>query len=119
MGLGGQWGNAIGAMRHCKKIRNQYAHCHWQVRNSELFFVNFDADAQSVEGNVPVQYLHVDLTLLKEQSKYFEYADSLIYYCFFEFQKRCGRKPNHDPTFPKSISAPRLYNRTERDADPS
>jgi hypothetical protein len=26
--LGAKWGNAIGAARHCRKIRNQYAHCH-------------------------------------------------------------------------------------------
>lgn len=30
IGLEGQWENAIGAARHCRKIRNQYAHCHWR-----------------------------------------------------------------------------------------
>src|ERR1700724_287307 len=29
VGLGAKWGNAIGAARICKNIRNQYAHCHW------------------------------------------------------------------------------------------
>jgi hypothetical protein len=31
VGLGGKWGNALGAARACKNIRNQYAHCHWQI----------------------------------------------------------------------------------------
>ncbi|MCF8706763.1 hypothetical protein [Rhizorhapis sp. SPR117] len=28
VGLGDDYGEAIGSMRHCLKIRNQYAHCH-------------------------------------------------------------------------------------------
>jgi hypothetical protein len=118
MGLGGEWGNAVGAMRVCKKIRNQYAHCHWQLRNNELFFLNLHANAQSVEGNIPLQHLHIDLTLLQKQSEYFGYAAALIYYCFFQFQKLAGRKPSYEPAFPKSIPAPLLYNRVEMDADP-
>src|SRR5437764_15054804 len=30
IGLGAKWGNAIGPARHCRTIRNQYAHCHWR-----------------------------------------------------------------------------------------
>lgn len=38
--MGGDYENAIGAMHHCKKIRNQYSHCHWVSRGCKKFCVN-------------------------------------------------------------------------------
>ena len=29
LGLSAEYANAHGAIKHCARIRNQYAHCHW------------------------------------------------------------------------------------------
>jgi len=49
IGLGGKWGNAIGAAKVCKNIRNQYAHCHWRFLKDDniIRFMNLDAEAAS------------------------------------------------------------------------
>src|SRR5690349_14601379 len=40
LNLAGQWGCAIGALRYCKDIRNQYSHCNWQRNGQFMTFVN-------------------------------------------------------------------------------
>lgn len=45
-GLGGEYGIAIGAVRECAKIRNQYAHCHWTDHpTAGLFFTDLQDPA--------------------------------------------------------------------------
>jgi SAM domain (Sterile alpha motif) len=52
IGLGGAWGNGIGAARVCKNIRNQYAHCHWRRFPDEaLRFINLDQEVTSEGRN--------------------------------------------------------------------
>src|SRR6516162_3349233 len=42
-GLATEFGMAVGAVRYCLKIRNQYAHCVWYDDNSgKLAFVNVE-----------------------------------------------------------------------------
>jgi hypothetical protein len=37
---------ALAAIKHCKKIRNQYAHCHWADHETAgLFFTNVEVQA--------------------------------------------------------------------------
>lgn len=43
----GQWTNALGAIRYCKDIRNQYAHCQWHSTDGHLTFSNMDKDVAS------------------------------------------------------------------------
>ena len=45
-GLKEKWITAHSAVRHCKNIRNQYAHCHWQLFEEKLFFLDLDEDAE-------------------------------------------------------------------------
>ena len=52
LGLASQYADAIGAARHCRNIRNQYAHCHWSnYENGNLFFVSLE---KYVEGHSPL-----------------------------------------------------------------
>jgi hypothetical protein len=74
IGLDGKWGNAIGAIRLCKNIRNQYAHCHWQVLNGVLRFMDLDTMAESTAGPVTLDLIRLELSLLDQESSYFEYA---------------------------------------------
>lgn len=108
-GLGGQWGNALGAVRHCKTIRNQYAHCHWHSATNGLFFMNFDSDVQMADGDVQISFRHIHETLLQEQTKYFEFATDWLFYLAEEYKTRAEKLPNHGMSAPKSISAPQLY----------
>jgi len=109
--LEGIWGNALGAIRLCKTIRNQYAHCHWVLIDEALHFLSFDEAAQQVEGNIDVRYRQVDVSLLQDQMAYFEYGIATIYFLVFEYEKRVGRRSSHDVELPKSMAAPPLYSR--------
>lgn len=47
-GIEGEYAQAIGCIRHCLKIRNKYAHCHWAVDTSAgLFFTSMQDTAES------------------------------------------------------------------------
>jgi len=109
VGLGPKWGNAIGAARICKNIRNQYAHCHWNLQDGILNFLNLDDDSQSAEGPIEVAFIKLDLSLLEEQLTYYKYAQDWLYYLAPEYQKRAGRLTSHDQSEPKSIAAPQLH----------
>jgi hypothetical protein len=79
-GLGPKWSNAIGPLRLCKKIRNQYAHCHWMLINENLSFLDFDSAVESSSENSKVSMRAVDNALLQKQRLYFEYALDWLYY---------------------------------------
>jgi hypothetical protein len=112
IGLEGQWGNAIGAVRHCKKIRNQYAHCHWRkFDDGVLRFLDLDQEAAAVEGPLVVEAIPMKLGLLQRQRSYFIYALDWLYYLEQEYQKRVGRSSNHDQLEPKSVAQPPLYDK--------
>jgi hypothetical protein len=109
VGLGGKWGNALGAARACKNIRNQYAHCHWQIYQGQLRFMDLDTEAQSPEGEVSVKFWPIDGPLLARQLEYFEYALQLLYYLHAEYQVKIGIEASHDLEEPKSITQPPRY----------
>jgi hypothetical protein len=113
IGLGGAWGNAIGAARACKNIRNQYAHCHWRrFPNGTLRFINLDQDVTSEAGTPLIaDAIRVELDLLQRQKEYFEHTASLLYYLEEAYKKAVGRPSIHRLTEPKSIPAPPPYNR--------
>jgi hypothetical protein len=112
IGLGGQWGNAIGAARHCKSIRNQYAHCHWRkFDDGVLRFLNLDNEAAAAEGPLVVKAIPLDLELLQRQRGFFIYTLDWLYYLEEEYSLRMGKSPGNAQVAPKSISRPPLYDR--------
>lgn len=118
--LGDQWGCAIGAARKCVKYRNQYAHCHWQLIDRVLRFIDLDAEAESppIDDDLTVDYIPLKLDLLQRQNDYFEYALDWFYYLRLEYLKRAGRLTSHDLVVPKSIPAPPRYDQPKK-ASPS
>jgi hypothetical protein len=109
LGLDGKWGNATGAARTCKNIRNQYAHCHWILHDKHLRFLNLDQGAQSPEGKLKVSLLPLYAPLVAQQLEFFEYTLSFLYWLEAEYQVKIGREKTHDLQEPKSICAPRLH----------
>ena len=112
IGLGGQWGNAIGAARHCVKIRNQYAHCHWRkFDDGVLRFLNLSEEAAAMQDPLIVDAIPLKLELLRRQRAYFIYALDWLYFLDEEYKKRAGKSSSHDQAEPTVIPAPPLYDR--------
>jgi hypothetical protein len=113
VGLEGEWGNAIGAAKQCRKIRNQYAHCHWRKFNDGVLrFVNLDQEAADpADGPLIVDAIPLKLELLQRQRAYFIYALDLLYYLEEEYKVRAGRSSSHSQVRPRSVAQPPLYDR--------
>lgn len=114
LNLGSQFEMAIGAQKHCLKIRNQYAHSAWWNDNSgRLAFSNLEELAKindPVEGLHELNVRHVELPLLNEQFTYFEYTSALLIWVLQEGNRLTDR-PYHPgvqrPTAPHAL--PALY----------
>lgn len=104
LGLEDGFVRAIGAMEHCIKIRNQYAHCVWLDDNTgKLAFVNLEEVAKMDAFESDLQHLttyHVDVPLLEAQETYYLYANDLINWVNYEGRYRAGklRTPSTEPT---------------------
>ena len=109
MNLVGQWSCAFGALRYCKDVRNQYAHCQW-YSDRGLTFANIERDAKSPEGVLTVQLYPIDLNLLQKQQTYFEYANDWLHFLDCRCRKATGQE-SPDPPIPKSIPQPPKHNR--------
>lgn len=110
MKLIGPFGHWLGAMRRCRIIRNQYAHCTWGPQTDRLWFANLDEAAHSAEGEISLNYLPVDLALLKEQQAYFAHTMKLTAYLTGEaFYRTDRRRTKHRRPLPKSRAAPKLH----------
>src|SRR6476646_8092448 len=95
--LGGQWGCTLGALRYCKNVRNQYAHCNWHSdEQRHLCFHNMDRDADSRDEILNVHLYPTDLDLLQKQHQYFEYTLDWVWYLTCECRKHKGQA---SPTF--------------------
>jgi hypothetical protein len=114
-GLGPKWSNAIAPIRLCKKIRNQYAHCHWILVQDKLNFINFDDSVEAGKNGKPIFMRLVNHELLERQFVYFRYALDWLYYLAAEYRMRCGKIESHEHKEPKSIAAPPLHIRTKTD----
>jgi hypothetical protein len=102
-GLSNEYGEAIGAVRHCLKIRNQYAHCSW-VRNLQngLCFVDLEEVAKREEqvDLTELSQRRVSLALLQEQEAFFAYTLGMLTFLNFEFRARTGQLPTNPRTSP-------------------
>lgn len=110
--LDGHWSNAVGIVKHCKKIRNQFAHSHWWADTNGLFFLDFDTDAQkSIEA--PVTFYGLDVPLLQQQERYFEHAVDWLLYLESEHSRRAGLSPSLKRPIPSAVEKPPLHNQRE------
>lgn len=110
--LGNEFSMAIGAVRYCLKIRNQYAHCNWyDDLSGQLAFVNLEEIAEQNDKITDLDSLtinHIDVPTLQNQEIYFEYADRLLAWVNLEGQKRRGKISSHALSMPKPIGQPPL-----------
>lgn len=111
------YSDALGAVRLCKDIRNQFAHCHWwpQINPRYVGFTSFDTPAQSQEGNTNLTVHWIDLALLQKQAEYFGYTFDQWFYLEDQIAIGLGKpgknggpisKPQKLPRVPKHIDPP-------------
>lgn len=106
-----EYARALGAMRLCKKIRNQFAHCHWlDFPDEGLFFTNLHKAAESKEGEPMLPFRHVDLPLLKKHEAYFYYTISCLTYLSAESKRRREKSAAHSCIWPRELEPPPLHN---------
>ena len=117
LNLAAEFREALTVMRHCLKIRNQYAHwVWWDDYSGELAFANVE-DLAKHKGKVTdfgnLNPHHVDAALLKAQEAYFVYADDLLlwvnYDGRFKDDKLGNARQNPMGLKPASVKQPSLY----------
>lgn len=111
--LGTQFSMSVGAMRHCLKIRNQYAHCIWHADGSgQLGFVNLEeiANRNDLIGDLKdLTVKYVDLPLLQQQEAYFDFTDQLIAWTSYEGRVRAGKLSTRGVPKPRQMKRPPLH----------
>jgi len=104
LNLGTQFALGITAINHCRKIRNQYAHCVWWDDNTgNLAFANLEDVAKlntlvTDLKDLPTRY--ATLELLHEQVNYFSYVDSHLLWLNYEgrlLSERVKENPHQEP----------------------
>lgn len=113
LGLEPQYADMLGGFRHCLKIRNQYAHCHWNDELTEpkgqLKFCDLGEAAQS-PGEPGLVFRTASLGLLQEQEAYFRYTQKCLWFLDAEAENRLrGPKP-HSLQMPPKTAQPPLHN---------
>jgi len=99
-GLIGSYGQMIGAVRFCVRVRNQFAHCIWGNDHTEpgLYFTVLNNPAKASE-TFDYWWRHVDEPLLRAQEEFFDYAFECLSHCETEYQFKTGKI--NSPVFPK------------------
>jgi hypothetical protein len=111
LGLGDELQTAMAALETCKKIRNQYAHCHWDADSGQLYFVNLEDAAKSKVGDALVKRRLTNRELLEEQVAFFQYTQTYLTFLEYEFDIKAKRLElaDFDILKPKGIRAPKLH----------
>jgi len=93
VGLEDAYNEMLGAIRYCKSIRNQYAHCHWLFeKNKGLFFTRADKPALSAIGALSFTFRHIGVPVLLKQEEYFCYTDDWLSYLQWDYLKRVRKE---------------------------
>jgi hypothetical protein len=110
LGLDVEFSEAIDAMRHCVRIRNQYAHCIYWDDNSGHLAIAYLEDAADLDQPVnnfdDMPVFHVDVPLLTAQEVYFCYASDLLWWINHEGRHRDGKPAAPVSSKPIKIQKP-------------
>lgn len=104
---------AIADMRHCLKVRNQYAHCVWHNDLSgRLSFLDLEEIATSHALIIDLSGLthhYLDATTLQQQEVFAGYVDDLLAWVNYEGRVRAGTLASHNLSKPPQIPRPPLH----------
>lgn len=103
----------ISTIRHCLKIRNQYAHCYWTDDfGRSLGFVELEETARGCKNDVQIYSIPVndiDIATLKQQEAYFIYARDWLRFLEHEGRLKNGLISSHPFQAPKQIMKAPLH----------
>lgn len=111
--LGNQFAIAISGLHHCRKIRNQFAHCQWY--GTDLGHVTFTYLEEEAKVNAKVKDFksltikRINLPLLQAQKFYFEYVQDLLLWIVHETQFLRSKIPKNPWPCPTPRAQPSLY----------
>jgi hypothetical protein len=109
----------ISDMQWCRKIRNQYAHCHWYYTTADgLGFVDLEATSRL---SIPIESIEsrkvqADLQLLQRQMDFFVYVRRRFWYLaeacerYIAMQKPGARPRSPIFAIPPAVARPPLHN---------
>lgn len=113
LSLHAEYSDAVGAIRHCLKIRNQYAHCHWGADDAfgdYLFLTDLEENALGAgDFELSFNWKHISLDILKDQLAYFEYTKQCLDFIHGEFRVRAKMASSHMHAMPKKLPQPPLH----------
>ena len=113
LGLGTQFEMVVGSMHHCRKIRNQFAHCAWYGDASgSVTFASLEEMAERHESFVGFDALpvrRVGLGLLQMHEAYFEYVDAVLVWLQHEAKVLLGKATSNPFERPKQLDQPPLH----------
>lgn len=114
MNLGDEFKDAIIAIKHCVKIRNQYAHCiWWNDYSGYLAFSNIETLAKSNQKITDLKNMnicHVRLNILQDQLSYYEYVSDFLMWILNEGLRTQGKNALMMANRPHFRSLPALCN---------
>lgn len=98
-GCEAKFGEAIGAMKWCKGIRNQYAHAQWVKKDGQMMFGK--ATDMTWQPDASYTWKVINLPLLKLQESYFEYTRKCLMWFELAFSE-----PSEILDFPEHTAKP-------------
>jgi len=110
-GIDAEYSETIANMQYCRRIRNNYAHCHWIDENGALCFVELE---DIVDRNTPLDFSRlksrpVDRTLVESQEAFCRFTQRSLWYLRYELEVRAGRQANHPFSMPPKLARPLEY----------
>ena len=107
-----QFSETIAGMQHCRKIRNEFAHCNFFDDNSgSLAYLNLETNAKS---NAVVRSIrtftvhHLTAPFLQQKEEYFGYISDCLAFLNHEAQRLAGRAASNAFAMPPKMSPPPL-----------
>lgn len=111
--LATQFSMAVGWIRHCLKIRNQYAHCHWyraEPITGRIAFINLEEIARlnvNVSSLSQATKLYVDHALLETQLRFFDDVQRMMWFLHADAAKISGKGAEGlEPPFKRPTKQP-------------
>lgn len=117
-GLGNEQARMFDALRHCTKIRNQYAHCNFGDHiGAGLFFLDLEKSARAPVG-FNHDWKHVDVPLLESQEAWFVHTLDWLFYIRQELPFRLGKSTGLRSPIPTIQLPPPLHNPASQHVPP-
>lgn len=117
-GLADFWNDSLGAIRHCKAIRNQFAHSQWVTDDKGLMFGDWGKGSQKRKGEVTAQFKPIHTDVLLQQLTWFSHTGLLLQHVQ-KLYEWAGESASQKPKGPKRVPRPPLSNWTGSNSNPT